>query len=413
MSKRPAEFRLKEVRPEAIEIPLDGPKDQPVTINLGPSHPAMHGTIRMVTDFVGEKIANIDVQCGYLHRGFEKMAECRNHVQFIPYTDRLNYVSTLINNFAYVETLEKMFGIQITDRCAWLRTMFSELSRISDHLTCIAAIALETGAMTAFLYYMQCREDLWEHINHATGARQTVSYARIGGLARDIPDGWIERCAEILNKMLPVLDDIHGLLDHNRIFLDRVQGVAECSKEDAINFGFTGPFLRSTGVSYDLRKVTPYLKYDEVDFEVPVGRHGDNYDRYYVRMREIEESLKICFQCFNKIPEGEVNAYDYRSQLPRKADVYSSIEGLINHFKIVIDGPQAPVGQIYNAVEAANGELGFFLISDGSGTAYRLHVRAPSFLILGSLDRILIGHQLADIIPTFGTVNMVGGEVDR
>ena len=413
MTKIPADFRLREIPPEVIDIPLDGPADQPITINLGPSHPAMHGTIRMVTDFIGEKVANIEVECGFLHRGFEKMAECRNYFQFLPYTDRLNYVSPFINNFGYIGTLEKMCGIEITERCAWLRTIFSELSRISDHLTCIAAIALETGAMTAFLYYMQCREDLWEHINHATGARQTVSYARIGGLARDIPEGWVERCADILKQMLKVLKDIHGLLDRNRIFLDRMQGVGECSKEDSMNFGFTGPFLRASGVPYDIRKVNPYLKYNEVEWEMSLGKYGDNYDRYYVRMREIEESIKICFQCFNKLSDGPINVYDYRTQLPPKATVYGTIEGLINHFKLVIDGPQVPKGQIYDAVEAANGELGFYIVSDGTGTAYRLHVRPPSLVILGSLDRIIIGHQLADIIPIFGTVNMVGGEVDR
>ncbi|MCI0514541.1 NADH dehydrogenase (quinone) subunit D [candidate division KSB1 bacterium] len=413
MNNRPATFRLNEISPERLELPLDAPGDQPLTINLGPSHPAMHGTIRMVTDFVGERIANVEVECGFLHRGFEKMGECRNYVQMVPYTDRLNYVSPFINNFGFAATVEKLFDIPITERCAWLRTMFAEIARISDHLTCLAAIALETGAMTPFLYFLQCREDLWEHINHATGARQTVSYARIGGLARDLPDGWIERAAEIINKMMPLLDDIHGLLDRNRIFLDRMQGVGVCPKDDAINFGFTGPFLRSTGVAYDIRKVNPYLKYDAVEFEVPVGKYGDNYDRYYVRMREIEESIKICFQCFNQIPAGPINNEDYRMHLPAKAEVYRSIEGLINHFKVVLDGPQPPKGEIYHAVEAANGELGFYLVSDGTGTAYRLHVRAPSFLILGSLDRILIGHQLADIIPIFGTVNMVGGECDR
>lgn len=413
MTEMPAKFRLNEVRREVIDIPLDGPADQPITINLGPSHPAMHGTIRMVADFVGEKISNIEVECGFLHRGFEKMAENRNYVQVIPYTDRLNYVSPFINNFGYVGALEKMFGIQITERCAWLRTMFAELARISDHLTCLAAITMETGAMTAFLYYMQCREDLWEHFNHATGARQTVSYGRIGGLARDIPPGWIERCAQILEKMLKLLDDIHGLLDRNKIFLDRTQGVGACSADDAINFGFTGPFLRGSGVNYDIRKAFPYLKYNEVNFEVPLGKYGDNYDRYFVRMREIEESIKICYQCFNKTPEGPINSNDWQAHLPDKVKVYGSIEGLINHFKLVIDGPLVPKGQIYNAVEAANGELGYYIVSDGSGTAYRLHVRAPSFVILGSLDRILIGHQLADIIPIFGTVNMVGGECDR
>jgi len=411
----PAKYKVEEVkaRKEFLELPISSPHDKPIKINLGPSHPAMHGTIKMVADLVGETIVNIDVEPGFLHRGFEKMMENHSYISAIPYTDRLNYVSAFINNFGYVEAIEKLFDIQITERCAWLRTLFAELSRITDHYTCQAAICSELGAMTPFLYFMQARDFLWEHFNWATGARQTYSYARIGGLARDIPDGWLNKLKDILHENIPLLKDIHGLMDKNRIFLDRTQGVGEICAEDAINAGITGPFLRSTGVNYDVRKATPYLKYSEIDWEVPVGKYGDNYDRWFVRMREIEESIKICLQCIDKIPEGPIMSETFQTHVPEKAEVYGTIEGLINHFKIIIDGPKPPKGNIYNAVEGANGELGYFIVSDGTGTAYRLHVRAPSFLIMGTLDKIIIGHQLADIIPIFGSVNMVGGECDR
>lgn len=411
----PAKYKVEEVkkRKEILELPIAGPGDAPMRINLGPSHPAMHGTIKMIAELVGETIVNIDVEPGFLHRGYEKMNENHTYHSALPYTDRLNYVTAFINNFGYAATIEKLFGIEITERCAWLRTLFSELSRITDHYTCQAAICSEIGAMTPFLYFMQARDDIWEHFNWATGARQTYSYARIGGLARDIQDGWLERCKEILKSNIPLLKDVHGMMDRNRIFLDRTQGVGEISKEDAINAGITGPFLRSTGVAYDIRKTMPYLKYNEVEWEVPVGKYGDNYDRWFIRNREIEESMKICYQCIDKIPDGPINTEDFQAHLPGKAEVYSSIEGLINHFKIIIDGPKPPKGTIYHAVEAANGELGYFIVADGTGTAYRLHVRAPSFLIMGTLDKIIIGHQLADIIPIFGSVNMVGGECDR
>jgi len=411
----PAKYKIKELlaKKEILELPISSPYDKPIKVNLGPSHPAMHGTIKMVAELVGETIVNIDVEPGYLHRGFEKMMENHNYITAIPYTDRLDYVSAFINNFGFVGTIEKLLGIEIPDRCAWIRTLLSELSRITDHYTCQAAICSELGAMTPFLYFMQARDYLWEHFNWATGARQTYSYARIGGLAKDIPDEWFKKCKEILLSNLPLLKDIHGLMDKNRIFLDRVQGVGEISKEDAINAGITGPFLRSTGVDYDVRKKMPYLMYEDIEWEVPTGKYGDNYDRWYVRMREIEESIKMCLQCIERIPRGPINSDHYFAHLPEKADTYHSIESLINHFKIVMEGPLVPHGSIYHCVEGANGELGFFLVADGTGTAYRLHVRGPCFHIMGTLDKIIIGHQLADIIPIFGSVNMVGGECDR
>ena len=384
-----------------------------VIVNIGPSHPATHGTIQVVAALDGEKVKRVDVHCGYLHRGFEKECEAHTWHNLIPYVDRLNYCSGLINDFAYCEAVETLMGIEITPRCRYLRTLLSEYSRIADHLTCIAASLMELGAMTAFLYLVMIRDYIYEHLADLTGARVTYTYGRIGGLARDLPDGWLARLGEILDQYEVFVGRIHGLMDRNRIFIDRTRNVGVLTTADALDFGFTGPMLRSTGVPRDLRKDTPYLAYAELDFEVPVGIIGDNYDRYYVRMREMDESVHMIRQLMDMLPEGPINVDDRRCTLPPKALVYTEIESLINHFKLIIDGPSVPAGEVYTAHEAPNGELGFYLVSDGSGNPYKLHVRSPSFVHMGGLHRLLEGYQLADMIPTFGSVNMIGGECDR
>lgn len=384
-----------------------------VVVNVGPSHPATHGTIQIVAELDGETVTRADVHCGYLHRGFEKEAEHHTYHAVIPYTDRLNYCSALNNNFAYAETVERLLDIEITPRCRWLRTLLCEYNRIADHVTCVAAAAMELGAMTAFLYLMTVRDYIYEHLNHLTGARLTYSYVRIGGLARDLPDGWLDRLEEILQFTEEYLERIHGLLDRNRIFIDRMRGVAAMTPEHALHWGYTGPILRSTGLAMDLRRDAPYLAYAELDFEVPVGIRGDNYDRYYVRMCEIDESIAMVRQCARRLPGGEVSVRDPRVVLPEKALVYTQIEALIHHFKLVTDGILVPADEVYVAHEAPNGELGFYLVGDGSGRPYRLHVRAPSFVHMGGMHTLLEGHQLADIVPTFGSMNMVGGECDR
>jgi NADH-quinone oxidoreductase subunit D len=384
-----------------------------VVVNVGPSHPATHGTIQIVAELDGETVTRADVHCGYLHRGFEKEAEHHTYHTVIPYTDRLNYCSALNNNFAYADAVERLLGVEITPRCRWLRTLLCEYNRIADHVTCVAAAAMELGAMTAFLYLMTVRDYIYEHLNHLTGARLTYSYVRIGGLARDLPDGWLARLEEILQFTELYLERIHGLLDRNRIFIDRMRGVAAMTPEHALNWGYTGPILRSTGLALDLRRDTPYLAYGELDFDVPVGIRGDNYDRYYVRMCEIDESISMVRQCAGRLPEGDVSIRDPRIVLPPKAAVYTQIEALIHHFELITDGILVPAGEVYVAHEAPNGELGFYLVSDGSGRPYRLHVRAPSFLHMGGMHTLLEGHQLADIVPTFGSMNMIGGECDR
>lgn len=391
-------------------------RDDTVIVNIGPSHPATHGTIQIVTELDGERVLRADVHCGYLHRGFEK--ECEDHTwhNLIPYVDRLNYCSGLINDFAYCDAVETLMGVEITRRCKLLRTLLAEYSRVADHLTCVAAALMELGAMTAFLYLVTIRDSIYEHLADLTGARVTYSYGRIGGLARDLPDGWIERLEQILGQFDDFVGRVHGLVDRNRIFIERMRDVGVISTADAINWGYTGPILRSTGAPRDLRKDTPYLAYAELDFDIPVGIKGDNYDRYYVRMREMDESIYMIRQLIDLLRETEgqpINVDDRRCTLPPKELVYRDIESLINHFKLIMDGPRVPAGECYVAHEAANGELGFYIVSDGSGTPYKVHVRSPSFVHMCGAHKLLEGYQLADIVPTFGSINMIGGECDR
>ena len=406
----------------SVDAPLANPvrsafettlREDAVIVSIGPSHPATHGTIQIFTELDGERIVRTDVHCGYLHRGFEK--ECEDHTwhNLIPYVDRLNYCSALINDFAYCDAVERLMGVEITPRCRYLRTLLAEYSRVADHLTCIAAGLMELGAMTPFLYLVMIRDYIYEHLADLTGARVTYTYGRIGGLARDLPAGWLARLGGILDQYETFVGRVHGLMDRNRIFIDRMRDVGVISAEDAVNWGYTGPILRSTGVPRDLRKDTPYLAYAELDFEVPVGIKGDNYDRYYVRMREMDESIHMIRQLAERLPEGPISVDDRRCTLPEKRLVYTEIESLINHFKLIMDGPQVPAGEIYVAHESANGELGFYLVSTGGGTPHKVHVRSPSFVHMGGVHRLLDGGQLADLIPTFGSINMIGGECDR
>jgi NADH-quinone oxidoreductase subunit D len=395
--------------------PAFGPLDEKdaVVVSIGPSHPATHGTVQMIAALDGERVKRVDVHCGYLHRGFEKECEAHTWHNLIPFVDRLNYCSGLVNNFAYCEAVEKLMGVEMTPRTKYLRTLLGEYSRVCDHLTCIAASLMELGAMTPFLYLVMVRDYMYEHLAALTGARVTYTYGRIGGLARDLPEGWLARLSEILVQYEDFVGRVHGLMDRNRIFIDRMRNVGCLTTAEAINFGITGPMLRSTGSPRDLRKDTPYLAYAELDFDVPVGINGDNYDRYYVRMREMDESVYMIRQLMEMLPEGPINVDDRRCTFPDKTLVYSEIESLINHFKLVSDGPKVPAGEVYLAHEAPNGELGFYLVSTGGGTPYKVHVRSPSFVHMGGLAKMLEGYQLADVIPTFGSVNMIGGECDR
>lgn len=398
--------------PIATDIELNE-TDGTVVVNIGPSHPATHGTVQIVAELDGEKVVRTDVHCGYLHRGFEK--ECEDHTwhNLIPYVDRLNYCSALINDFAYCDAVEKLMSIEITPRCKYLRTLLSEYSRLTDHLTCVAASLMEVGAMTPFLYMIMVRDYMYEHLAALTGARVTYSYGRIGGLAEDLPPGWLTRLAEILVQYEDFIGRVHRLMDRNRIFIDRMRNVGVINTADALDWGFTGPILRSTGFARDLRKDSPYLAYGELDFQVPVGIKGDNYDRYYVRMREMDESVHMMRQLMGMLPEGPINVDDHRCVFPPKQLVYNEIESLINHFKLVMEGPLVPAGDVYTAHEAPNGELGFYVVSTGGGVPHKVHVRSPSFVHMGGVHKMLDGYQLADIVTTFGSVNMIGGECDR
>jgi len=388
-----------------------------VIVSIGPSHPATHGTVQIFVELDGERVLRSDVHCGYLHRGFEK--ECEDHTwhNLIPYVDRLNYVSALVNDFAYCAAVEELMEVRITRRCTLLRTLLSEYSRLVDHLTCIAAGLMELGAMTAFLYLVMIRDYMYEHLAALTGARVTYTYGRIGGLARDLPEGWLLRMEEILLQYEEFAARVHTLVDRNRIFVDRMRGTGTLSSADALDLGCTGPILRSTGLPRDLRKDTPYLAYAELDFAVPVGIRGDNYDRYYVRMREMDESVYMMRQLAEMLQQpqnqGPINVDDRRCTFPEKHLVYTQIEALINHFKLVMEGPVVPAGDAYVAHEAPNGELGFYIVSTGGGTPHKVHVRSPSFVHMGAASRMIDGGQLADIVPTFGSINMIGGECDR
>jgi NADH-quinone oxidoreductase subunit D len=382
-------------------------------INLGPSHPAMHGTVKMNMTVDGETIKKIDADIGYLHRGFEKECERATWTQVIPYTDRLNYVSPLINNFGYALAVEKLLGIKCTRRCDYIRVILSELSRMSDHFTCVGASAMELGAFTGFLYLVEAREMIWELIEEVTGARLTISYARVGGVTGDLPEHFAAKTEKVLDKAFALLDDFQAMVKKNRIFIDRMDGIGVVPRQDAIEWGFTGPCGRASGIAYDVRRAHPYFAYDELDFDVPVGEKGDNYDRYLVRVEELHQSRRIVQQALKNIPDGPINISDPRIMLPPKERVYGSIEGLIGHFKLVIDGIIVPRGEVYAYVEGGNGELGFYLVSNGTGHPWKCRVRPPSFAIMQGLKMMLENYQIADMVPTFGSVNMIGGECDR
>jgi NADH-quinone oxidoreductase subunit D len=388
---------------------------EPVPLNMGPSHPAMHGTVRMVLEVEGERISSADIQIGYLHRCFEKESEYATYTQIFPYTDRLNYVSPMLNNVGYAHAVEQLLSIdkKIPERAQFIRVIVGEVSRISDHLTCLGASAMELGAFTVFLYALKAREWLFELLEEVCGARLTSSYCRIGGLAYDLPEGFGPKLLDILARTRIVLSDIGKLVERNRIFRDRLDGIGIISKADAMSYGITGPVGRSTGLAYDVRKDHPYLVYDRFDFDVPVGSVGDNFDRYAVRVEEMLQSMRILEQALEKIPAGPVMLADPRIALPPKSETYNSIEAMIAHFKIIMDGIHVPPGEVYSFTEAGNGELGFYIVSDGTGRPWKCRVRPPCFAATEVLQKVLPGLFIADVVPTFGMINMIGGECDR
>ncbi|MBU1625877.1 NADH-quinone oxidoreductase subunit D [bacterium] len=393
--------------------PKDENNNRSFFLHIGPSHPATHGTIHIVAEMDGETIKRAAVDIGYLHRGFEKQVEASTYTQAIPYTDRLNYVSPLINNVGYVMAIEKLFNIEITERCKYIRVIVSEISRITDHLTCIAASAMELGAFTVFFYFVKAREYLYKLQEEFCGARLTTNYTRIGGLFYDLPDNFEADLKKCLDETKIAIEDVDKLLKRNRIFYDRTNEIGIISKEDAIEYAFTGPVLRSTGIDYDVRKMNPYLVYDQFDFDVPLGSKGDNYDRYLVRMEEMRQSIRIIEQAMAKIPDGPVNVDDARVSLPPKEKVYNTMEGMINQFKLIYEGIIPPPGEAYFPVEGANGELGFYVVSNGTPKPYKCKVRPPCFSLMQGFHKMIEGYMMADVIATFGTINLIAGENDR
>ncbi len=385
-------------------------------LNMGPSHPATHGTVKFLIELDGETIVDLDIQVGYLHRGFEKECESGTWYQAIPYTDRLNYNSAILANIGYCLAVEKLLEIETPERCQWLRTMAGELSRLGDHLTRCGAACLELQAMTPFLYGIEARELTWDLMEMLCGARVTSNYVRIGGVKHDMEPGFPARCRDNIAKIRGLLQDYDDVVTQNRIFVDRLRGTGMLQKEELIRYGVTGPLLRAAGVPLDLRKDAPYLKYAEVDFEVPIGQVGDNYDRYLVCVAEMHQSLRIVEQCLvalEKVGPGPVDVDDPRVRWPAKGRVFNAMEELIQQFKSVTEGPMVPAGEAYQAIESANGELGFYLVSDGSAQPWKVRCRPPSFINLQPMPKMLVGAMLADLIPTFDFVNMIGGECDR
>ena len=386
----------------------------PMRLNMGPSHPAMHGTIRMVMDLDGENLINLDVQPGYLHRGFEKSCERGTWAQVFPYADRLNYVSPMLNNVGWSLAVEKLLGIEVPERCQYYRVVLGELSRIADHFTCNGASAMELGAFTPFLWLLKVRDWVWDILERETGARMTHSFGRIGGMAAPPTATFEDDVRQLIPEIFKVVKETEIMLLRNRIFLDRMQGVGVLTKEQALSYGCTGPVARSAGVPYDVRKDHPYLVYDRFDFDVPIGEDGDNWDRFMVRLEEIRQSVRIIEQALDQMPDdGPINVDDPRIVFPDKQEVYTTIEATIAHFKLVMEGLRVPKGEVYSFTEGGNGELGFHIVSDGSGTPYRVRVRPPCWYNLAASREMLLGGMIADIIPTFGSVNMIGGECDR
>jgi len=382
-------------------------------LNLGPSHPATHGTLRTIVRLDGEVISKAEVEIGYLHRCFEKMSERHTWNQVIPYTDRLNYCSSMMNGVGYALAVEKLLGIEAPARAQAIRLILSELSRIMDHIVDIGANLNDLGAMTPFLYMYEAREEIYSVLEACAGARLTVSYVRVGGLANDVPAGFSEGVRYLLKRIPPLVDDMEKLITENKIFRRRTEGIGTMTAEEAVDWGWTGPCLRASGVPYDVRKSHPYLGYETYDFKVPVSSAGDTYARYLVRVEELRQSLRLVEQALDRLPDGPVITDDHRVALPPKEKVYTEMESLIWHFKLIMEGMKVPAGEAYGYTEGANGELGYYIVSDGGGKPYRIKVRPPCFAVFQAYPHMLEGHMIPDAVAILGSMNVIAGELDR
>ncbi len=392
----------------------DAVKGENMILNMGPSHPATHGVLRLRLELDGDLVKKCDPVIGYLHRGDEKIAENMTYNQFVPYTDRLDYLAPLANNVAYALAVEKLAKLKVPARCEAIRVLVCELARISSHLLGLGVYAMDTGAWTVFMYTFTEREKLYTLFEELTGARFTTSYTRIGGVARDMPEGWMDRVSKFCDGVLKVIDEVDTLLTRNKIFIDRTQGLAPISKEKALAYGLTGCNLRASGVANDLRKDNPYSGYEQYEFDIPVGSVGDCYDRYLVRMEEVRQSVRIVRQVIARMPSGAYYAEDAKKIfLPPKDKVLTKMEELIQNFMLVTEGPQLPAGEVYFEAENPKGALGFFIRSNGGGVPYRLRIKGPSFVSLSILPDIVPGTYMQDIPAILGSLDFVMGECDR
>ena len=385
-------------------------------LNFGPHHPSTHGTLRIIMELEGETVMKAIPEIGYLHSGFEKLGEDLDFNQYITITDRMNYLSPLCNNVAYALAAEKLMELEVSKRTEYIRILMCELSRIADHLLNVGMLAVDLGAMTAFLYGFRAREDIYDLFEIATGTRLTTSYTLVGGLMRDIPDGYDKAVLKVLDEVDEIANDIETLLNKNRIWQDRTKNIGIISKENAISYGISGPMARASGIDWDIRVNEPYSSYEDFDFDVAIALNGDVFDRYLVRMEEIRQSIKICRQSLDKMPTGDVSIDpDFGFSLPPKDEVYNSIEGLIYHFEVTMPnrGMNPPVGEAYVATESPNGELGYYIVSDGNRTPYRVRTRPPSLINYSIFSKLIEGHMLSDAPAILGSINIIAGELDR
>ena len=391
-------------------------KAERMVLNFGPQHPSTHGTLRIAMELEGETVMKGTPEIGYLHSGFEKLGEYLDYNQYITITDRMNYLSPLCNNVAYALSAEKLIGLDVSKRTEYIRVLMCELSRIADHILNVGMLAVDLGAMTAFLYGFRLREDIYDLFEIATGTRLTTSYTLVGGLMRDIPEGYDKAVLKVLDDVSEVARDIESLLNKNRIWQKRTKGIGTISKDDALSYGLSGPMARASGVDWDIRVKEPYSRYEEFDFDVAIALNGDVFDRYLVRMEEIRQSVKICRQVLDKMPEGDVMVDpDLGYSLPPKDEVYNSIEGLIYHFEITMRnrGMTPPNGEAYVPTESPNGELGYYIVSDGKRAPYRIRTRPPSLINYSIFPKIIKGHMLSDAPAILGSINIIAGELDR
>lgn len=404
---------VKALLDQETNITFEDALENEMILNMGPQHPATHGVLRVLLRLDGETVVAAVPELGYLHRGYEKMAENMSYYEYLPHTDRLDYIAPPANNTAFSLAVEKLYGIEAPPRAQWIRMIMSELSRMTSHLVAIGALAMDVGALTVFLWALREREKILNTYDIICGARFTTSYARIGGVAADMPDEAAKMIKEFLDQFDEKLEEMENLLNTNRIFVERLEGVGVMSREDAISLGATGPTLRGSGVEHDIRRASPYMFYDQVDFKIPVYNEGDSLARYFVRVDELRESVKIIYQCLDKLPKGDIMANSPKKVLPRKTEIYTKMEELIHDFMIINFGVKPPVGEVYHSVENPKGELGFYIVSKGEGHPWKMKIKSPSFSNLQTLGHLVKGHMISDVVAIIGSIDPVMGEADK